>query len=532
MLLAAILCAFKSSPSLPDSELTAREAMNSYAKGDFKTATEKYRSIADTYTPEMSDSDAVVVIRSLNNLGYLYHFQLHQPKVAHAYLAQAFDIAEDRNLKRMLPMLYLNMGNLYAAELQAYLYPSSLRKSHEFYRNGFETSITERQDELTVKCFINMVWDDSIFSNPKKALKDIDRFLDMKIPASVPDIVFGRQLAKTLKAMAVKDYKAALATINNIDNTQDNPDSLAAARMNRSLNVIRIWIYQNSLQTDSAIMIAARALREGEEAGSPGERSYMLQRLAGLYSIKGDSGKAREYRHLYLELNDSLLHSNNYDGIIELQYVHDLNRQQLKTYEANASSRIKSITLILCGILLIVLVLFLAVIFRKNRRLKSANDLLFRRTQEHLAASAPIPESAIPETMPGAVQPETSAATPSALPYGLKGKIAEALRNHEILLNPDLTLASLAADLNSNPKYVSQAVNEQYGNSFPNVLSELRVKYFLHKVDEDPTIIDRYTISSLSRQCGFKNQGTFITAFRRITGLNPSEYLRRLRAER
>lgn len=86
----------------------------------------------------------------------------------------------------------------------------------------------------------------------------------------------------------------------------------------------------------------------------------------------------------------------------------------------------------------------------------------------------------------------------------------------------------------SNSKYVSQVIADRYGHGFSQLLSDNRVKEACRRIDSDPKYL-QLTVEAISANVGFKSRVTFLTGFKRVTGLTPSQYItlarRRIAAE-
>jgi YesN/AraC family two-component response regulator len=99
------------------------------------------------------------------------------------------------------------------------------------------------------------------------------------------------------------------------------------------------------------------------------------------------------------------------------------------------------------------------------------------------------------------------------------------LDNPDIICQQDFTLSQLAKMINSNTTYVSQVINESYGMAFSNLLGSQRIRIACRWM-EDPARVGSITIEAIASASGFKSRTAFINAFKRETGLKPSEFLR------
>lgn len=93
-------------------------------------------------------------------------------------------------------------------------------------------------------------------------------------------------------------------------------------------------------------------------------------------------------------------------------------------------------------------------------------------------------------------------------------------------LENNLNLRGLAQELDVNANYLSQVINEQHGKNFFEFINSYRVNE-LKEMMNDPDN-RQFTLLSMAFDCGFNSKTTFNTAFKRITGLTPSQYLKKV----
>lgn len=94
-------------------------------------------------------------------------------------------------------------------------------------------------------------------------------------------------------------------------------------------------------------------------------------------------------------------------------------------------------------------------------------------------------------------------------------------------LNSKITINSLAKDLNTNSKYLSEVINNCKGQNFTNYLNQLRINLVLTELDDNKKLW-KLTISAIAEEFGFNNARSFSDAFFKVTGLKPSYYISQL----
>ena len=112
----------------------------------------------------------------------------------------------------------------------------------------------------------------------------------------------------------------------------------------------------------------------------------------------------------------------------------------------------------------------------------------------------------------------------------LSYRIRDILEAPDIICQQDFTLAKLAKLTDSNTTYVSQVINENYKAAFSIVLGNFRIKEACRRIS-DTEHYGNLTIDAIATSVGFKSRTSFFNAFKRETGLTPSEYQRLAAAE-
>ena len=88
------------------------------------------------------------------------------------------------------------------------------------------------------------------------------------------------------------------------------------------------------------------------------------------------------------------------------------------------------------------------------------------------------------------------------------------------------TINRLAAELDIPPHQISTFLNQHMNTSFSEFLNKYRIEYAIERIKNGDA--RRLTLEALASECGFNNRNSFTTAFKRITGVTPSEFTRDL----
>lgn len=89
-------------------------------------------------------------------------------------------------------------------------------------------------------------------------------------------------------------------------------------------------------------------------------------------------------------------------------------------------------------------------------------------------------------------------------------------------LEPDLTLDKIATELSLSKSHLSRVINAELGVGFIDYINTLRVEeaksYLLNPE------FSRYTLESIGLEAGFHSKSSFNVAFKKVTGVTPSQF--------
>ncbi len=105
-----------------------------------------------------------------------------------------------------------------------------------------------------------------------------------------------------------------------------------------------------------------------------------------------------------------------------------------------------------------------------------------------------------------------------------KEQILLILRKEKIYQDPGLTIAKFAGHLNLPINSVSSIINESLQTNFNDLISKHRVMEFKDRVLEPDS--NKYSIVGLGQEVGFSSKASFYRAFKKETGMTPSDYIK------
>lgn len=116
---------------------------------------------------------------------------------------------------------------------------------------------------------------------------------------------------------------------------------------------------------------------------------------------------------------------------------------------------------------------------------------------------------------------EPTSETPSAEAAANFARIEHVIEEKSLFLEPGLRLADLADATALTPREASHAINACFGNNFSAYINEHRARHAQGLIDAGAK-----TFLQVAMASGFSSKTAFNEAFKKLTGLTPTEYAR------
>ncbi len=541
-------------------EYILKEGERLMNKGDMKAALLRFELLN-----ARAQQNKQVYAQSLHDAGLVYYTRCSYSKAMECYM-KSLEVCEQINFKKLLPYLYKDIANVYS------MYHDYVQSS-QLYKLTLRMAKEQGNIELTNKMLNNLVFaftPTTPISQYKAWYREMCQNKDSRPRYPLDLLMVSGTIAGYEKNYpeAIDKFKKAVAYAKN-----KHLDIMMLVSAYASL----ADAYGSNGQTDSAIYYQKLNLQIANKQGVAALKINALKSLASLYQGI-DSRKAQECKSEYLLLNDSIFNVNALSEIQNTYFFHEMDKKLntinhlSKTNQANLRQITMQqrwiITLVICALLFLLL---LAVIYRQNRRLNSAYKYLFEKSQHNMAhkekiskqlQSLNVPENSPKLTHEAIVAPQQEAGSmapamtesadeaaeapdKTSMPPTDKGKailtpqqqttllatILDIMEHSEVFCQFDFGLDNLATLAQSNSRYVSQVINDEYGENFRTFLNEFRIRKAMTRMN-DQEHYGNYTIKAIAESVGYKSQANFINVFTKITGLKPSTYLKLLREER
>ena len=108
----------------------------------------------------------------------------------------------------------------------------------------------------------------------------------------------------------------------------------------------------------------------------------------------------------------------------------------------------------------------------------------------------------------------------------LKQRLEDTLQHNHAYLNQNLSLAELSKQIDTSDKKLSTLLNQNLETNFYDYINSFRIAAFKKGVSEGK--LEHLSIAGLALQCGFRSKSSFYRAFKKQTGMSPSQYIQQI----
>ena len=281
-----------------------------------------------------------------------------------------------------------------------------------------------------------------------------------------------------------------------------------------------------------------------------------LKNLSEFYENKGDVVKSNMYKSRYLDIMDSIYDTRRFDAARNSLFTYEVGKttREISDLKAREQQRLQTIrqqrtAMTAVAVVAVVTAVFLTIVLRQKRRLRrSYADLYsvnrnFVDTQEQLTArlrsmgeALKAKDDEIAAVKAAGAEGRRQASKqqgvqPKYVSSGLAGEQAQALadairnvmENSTAYCDVNFSLSALADLVGSNSKYVSQVINDTFHKTFNDYVNPYRIHLACARF-ADTEHYGHLTMKAVAESVGFKSYSSFVSVFRKVTGITPSLY--------
>ena len=460
----------------------------------FTIVSERYKHSNNTEEIQQS-------IRALNNCGCVYQYNYSDYPQAYEAFTRAYELCEQHHYDDFLPVILVNLSDLLNDYSIHYGSLPLSQQATDTFDQCIEKAVETKNWELLTTAFFNLA-----NQNYELDLKKYDVIFSEDIPDNTPDLEYVRLQYRGIELLQQKKYDEARQQFNQqleVINTRWEPsrDTLSTYQ-----NIAKTYQLEKDYPQEAHYLEKAYQVARNEDAFT--QCADICKQLSFCYKTMGDTVLQQHYHLLYLEKMEEI-RQKRLNNIAELNYIYELRKEETKAQTMLMRQRIQQYAIITVLVFLIIAILMAFQLWKVNRELQAKNKSLFEKYQQSPRINEKYSHSNLNND-----QRET-----------LIARIQEVFSDPNVICQQDFTSSQLAKLIGSNTTYVSQVINETYGMTFSILLSSRRVRIACQWM-EDPARIGSITIEAIASASGFKSRTAFINAFKRETGLTPSDYIR------
>lgn len=486
-------------------------------KGLSDNALVYYMVACNRAASNLSDEERRLVAIAHLRKGNVYYLKGGYATALRSYI-DGIKICEEVPGQKELGRFYNNVGNIYCMFKEYEKGISYYKKAREFnYKCGDKVNEYKNLVNLTSVCSsLGRIEEAYRYYRASEALKDTTDI----------DNNFVSRFNYALILLAEKKRNQA-ADIMKECISYGKKNGIGA----EYLCSVYSRMYRNYMamgERDSALIYMRMCLDDMQRNGLAHKFASVLKDYAEVCHENGDITKAYDLRSQYLEIMDSVYNMKEFDMVKNSQFIYEMDKtdKQIAQLHANEEEHLRSIShqrIVIAGIIGVLLVVgfLLGMVWRQKKLLnRSYNDLYavnrdFAATLESMKNKETAPEQpAIPARRNG---------LDSEKKHTLAVAIADVMKNPDEFCSPDFSLDRMAELVNSNSRYVSQVINDTFNKNFSNYVNEYRIRLACLRLS-DTGAYGNYTLKGIGESVGFRSYTTFVTVFRKITGITPKLY--------
>lgn len=254
-----------------------------------------------------------------------------------------------------------------------------------------------------------------------------------------------------------------------------------------------------------------------DQHAGPLELRHWYRELSRAQARMGDYESALDSLNASHEVEREIFDERRDRDIAELRTAYERDLQEAELARLLVQRNLFLVIGISVSLLLLVGVAFYRWRLQRVQALYERNRELVRAQGKEAAALAAVERSH---------EAERNNTDPQQALYANLEKI---MREQRAYTDQNLTVASLANQLGTNQKYLSAAISHHGDGHFNQFINRHRVNE-ARRLLSDKT--NNQTVTEIMQECGFHSRSAFYAAFKRHTGLTPSQYRKAVQKDR
>lgn len=487
--------------------------------------------VANRQLSRKDEKDTIEVmshIAALHGLGILYSGAYFDYKKAYGYYLQAESMAKKYNRTLLLPSIHHNMLGLkkldFSVNRRDEIIPELINDYKQLVREavGYHAMMYY---PIYVANMASFAMNSEMVDSVKP---ELEKYLKMKLPESklFPQEVY-RLFCLAILAYSNKEYEKAFMYLDQQKEVilQNSNDSNFHAWLTDN-NYTRCEFLWGVGKYEEGLALIQENLRLGQQADNHLTMCDAYNNLMDYYREHGNEQLAQHYELLYLREKNYIENQNHLLDVDKVKFLFEIEEMNEEARVQAEREQVKTYALWMVSFFTLFIIVSLVLLYRNYREVKEKNAQLFQKVQEQLAeieekkalllqAPQPLPQVEKPKYQKNAIDETTKSE--------LLHRIFFVMESSADIYDTDFSLQRLAELVDGNPNYVSQVINEKYNCNFNALLNEYRIREACRRIN-DREHYGNQTLDSIAEGVGIRARSTFVTAFKKFTGMTPSAY--------
>ncbi len=443
----------------------------------------------------------------------------------------ALKLAEKEKHARGIYISCINIGNTFTKT-------EDYSNAFYYYKQGLEAAIKSGDEDTEAMALINLVG----CCAEQKDIEQAKQFNQQFINTKMRDLKFKHYYTLYNNSVIAKlEGKYDLARYYILEAMKQMPPNQHTKGLAHRIDLGDICMEEGNFAEAATYYISV--LDSAQTVGLLDYSRYACEHIAEAYEKLGKQEEAVLYRNRALAIGDTLFNQQQMNLAKSKLNTFEREKRERKIFSLNTSLNLSLFVITFVGILLLLSLIFLYVIRKKNQNLIQSYQLLIEKNadlskqneqskllrEQYLSALDRIEEI---ENDATAEKPATAQS-----PYlndqqmtRLAKRITAIMEDVDTISNPDFSQSRLVELTGSNSTYVSNVINNVFGKNFKTLLNEYRIREACKRL-VDKEHYGNLTIEAIYRELGYVSPTVFINAFKKVNGMTPSQYQKLARAQ-
>jgi tetratricopeptide (TPR) repeat protein len=420
--------------------------------GIFNLATTSYLNSL-TIFEKLNDPN--LIAWSLLEIGNLYRDQQNNPALSQQYFERAEKLFKSKDIKVGLIVVNYCLGELFQNNKN---YDAAIL--HYYTARQISHEINDKAQEAIALSYLGDVF--LLKKNIEKSKYFYNELIVLSRNFKNTDGFARAYMGFARVSRLIGQKKESIGYyLKGLENYQQMHDQLNIAKALD--NISEVYFEQGDL--NEAIHYAKKALNVADSNAIYSQQQLILKKLADYYILNKDPLKSNQALNKFIELKESEINKNA--QIIQKEYELQLLKKDGLMQEKLIKKQ--KVTIYLSIISSVFFLILLVVIIMKNRKLNDSYQYLFSSGLELNKNKQELIEIKTDSKYLRSTLKDNQQES-------LVMEFTNLLNNDQIFLQKEITLESLAKQMNTNRTYLSQIINDHFNNSFSNLINEYRVR--------------------------------------------------------